>query len=216
MKRALTLLIAALAAVSCAKGPSSERIGSSAARSGGAAPGATTTASGITLNGIVHTDAQNQTLFQQAVGDFMEAVIDPQYIGYVSATGDQQTGVLAGGLIKLSNGAGVTVGTTQASIDPSSELFISVYDKFADQTNLAPLPPIYFHGTAASGTVSGNTVNIKFQDTYGWVQLQGQFDSQKANLTFTFETTRTWDGRTGYGGTLGTLTVPTCQFFRCQ
>ena len=215
MRRFIGMMILMVAVIGCQKAPTESRIGTSGARSGGLAPGATTTASGITLNGLVTDDPSNQSKFEQSVRDFLAATIKAEDIGSVSSQGANQTGVLVGGKVELQNGQSLAaLGYGRADITPTSELLVAVYDKFQDQTNLAPLPPVYLK--QSSGYVSGNNVYMDFSDNYGKVHLEGTYDRNIAKLTFTFSTNRTLDGSQPYSGTLGVLSVPTCQFFRCQ
>jgi hypothetical protein len=215
MKRTLGLMILLFAIVGCQKAPTESRIGSSPVRSNGLPPGATTTPSGITLNGIVTLDSAYQSDFDQEVRDFLAGSINPDYIGTVSSQGANQTGVYVGGKVTLQNGQTLSsVANGRVDITPTSELLVAVYDKFQDQANLAPLPPIYLK--QSSGYVSGNNIFMDFYDNYGSVHLEGTYDRNVAKLTFSFNTTRTFDGNVGQAGTLGVLSIPTCQFFRCQ
>ncbi len=215
MKRYIGILFLSFVMVGCQKPPTDARIGTSGVRSNGLPPGATTTPSGITLNGVVTADSSYQAQFDQAVRDFLAGSIAPQYIGAVSAQGANQTGVFAGGKVELQNGQTLSsVANGRIDITPTSELFVAVYDNFQNQTNQTSLPPVYLK--QSSGYISGNNVYIDFNDTYGTVHLEGTFDSNVAKLTFTYNTIRTFDGSPAYGGTLGVLRVPTCQFFRCQ
>lgn len=220
MKRILGMMVVALSVtmVACQKAPESARIGSSTARANGLSPGAQTTPSGITLNGIVTTDPQYQSQFEQAVKDFLEAQIDPDYVGTVSCQGANSTGVFVGGKIELSSGQALPVNNLNSlgrvSVNTNSELLIAVYDKFQDQTNLGPIPPTWLK--QVSGYVQGNQVYLDFYDKYGHVTLEGTFDKNDAVLQFRYNTLLTYDGQQGYQGIMGDLHIPTCQFFRCQ
>lgn len=215
MKRIIGLMILTLAIVGCQKAPTESRIGSTDARANSLLPGATTTPSGITLNGKVTSDSSYQTQFEQAVKDFLEGSMNPNYVGMVSSQGSDQTGVFVGGKIALQTGQALyPINNGRVDITPTSELFVAVYDKFQDQSNLAPIPPVYLK--QSSGYVSGNNIYIDFWDGYGSVHLEGTFDHDYVRATFEFKTTRTYDGRVGYSEPLGDLQVPTCQFFRCQ
>lgn len=210
MKRIFGLMILAIAVAGCQKAPESTRIGSANT----VTPSQVTAQTGIQFNGIVTTDASYQQQFNEGVRDFMEWSIDRSYVGTVSATGGD-SGVFAGGRIELANGqplSGVTNG--QISIAPNSQLAIAVYDKFSDQANLAPLPARVF--SQATGYVSGNSIYLKFSDAAGYVMLQGTFSGNVAVLKFSFDVEKTWDGKSGYAGTLGDLRVSTCSFFRCK
>jgi hypothetical protein len=215
MKRIFGVMILVLAITGCQKPPDTARIGSNNDRTGGLPPGATSTPNGITLNGIVTADAAYQSQFEDEVKDFLEGSIDPTYVGTVSSQGANQTGVFVGGKIELANGQPLTAAVNgNQPITTTSQLLITVFDKFQDQTNMAPIPSIYFK--QASGYVSGNNVFMDFTDARGTVHLEGTFDASVVVLKFSFNTIVTWDSQQGYRGTLGDLRIPKCAFFRCQ
>jgi hypothetical protein len=211
---AMTVVVLAVALSGCQKASDTTRIGSAGPRAGGVTP--TSIPSNLVLNGIVTADPSYQSAFQQAVYDFMEAQIDPNYVGYVSSQGADQTGVFVAGRVELANGQPLMVNQNMGKVDilPTSQLLVAVYDKFADQKDLPPLPVTYLR--QASGYIQGNQVFIEFSDNYGSVTLQGTFDSSRATLQFSYNTKRTFDDKVGYRGVMGDLHIPTCQFFRCQ
>jgi hypothetical protein len=210
----LTLVVFAIAVAGCQKANDTTRIGNSGPRSGGVTN--TSIPNNLVLNGVVTTDQSYQSAFQQAVKDFMEAQIDPQYVGFVSSQGADQTGVFVAGRVELANGQPLSMNQNAGTINilPTSELLVAVYDKFSNQSNLPALPVTYLR--QATGYIQGNQVFIEFFDQYGRVKLEGTFNSQNATLRFTYDTQRTFDGKQGYQGVMGDLHVPTCQFFRCQ
>lgn len=210
----MTVVVLAVALTGCQKASDTTRIGAAGPRAGGAT--ATSIPSGLVLNGIVTADPSYQSSFQQAVKDFMEAQIDPDYVGYVSSQGSDQTGVFVAGRVELANGQPLMVNQNMGKVDilPTSELLVAVYDKFSDQKDLPPLPVTYLR--RASGYIQGNQVIIEFSDGYGSVTLEGTFNSNSATLRFSYDTQRTFDGKVGYRGVMGDLHIPTCQFFRCQ
>lgn len=216
---ALTMVVLAFAMAGCQKAADTTRIGNAGPRAGGATN--TSIPNNLVLNGIVMADPSYQSQFQQAVLDFMEAQIDPQYVGYVSAQGKDQTGVFVAGRVELANGQPLMINQNQyqqnqgrIDILPTSELLVAVYDKFANQSNLPGLPVTWLR--QAQGYIQNGQVYLDFYDNYGKVTLEGTYNSQSAKLRFTYDTLRTFDGKTGYRGVMGDLSIPTCQFFRCQ
>ena len=211
---AMAVVAIAVAMVGCQKASDSTRVGAEGPRAGGATTG--TIPAGLTLNGVVWRNPSEQSAFQNAVYDFMEAQINPDSVGYVSSQGADQTGVFVAGRVELTSGQPLMVNQLSGlqNILPTSEILVAVYDKFANQTNLPALPVTYLR--KANGYLQGNQVFIDFSDDYGHIRLDGVINGQTMVLHFNFQTTRTYDGKSGSSGKLGDLYVPTCQFFRCQ
>ena len=218
MKRMAAVFVAALALSGCQKASDNVGIqtrGDANPRALGQ-PGGTTPTNGLTYTGKVTADPTYQDLFNTLVRYFMAASLNPDYVGYVSATASNNTGVFVGGRIDLAGGQPLKATNGTIQVASSSELIVGVFDHWDKQTNLAPLPPAYFKG-GASGTINGNSADIIFQDAYGTVELKGTFDSTNFTGTFSFDTQQLYDGSgQGHAGDLGTFKIPTCQFFRCN
>ncbi|RYZ66382.1 MAG: hypothetical protein EOP05_19215 [Proteobacteria bacterium] len=219
MKRVVVVLMLALgfAGISgCQKAKNSTRVSTgSNVRSGGIAPGSTTTPSGIQLTkeaNVTTTDSQES--FQLGVGDLLEGQVARDYVGAVSRSASDGTGVFIGGKVELENGQRIGVSNGVVSVAANSELLIAVYDSYYTQQGLDPIPPIYLK--KASGMVNGNSADITFSDAYGTIRLFGQFNNQTFEGTFSYDTLRTFDGKKGWNGTLGRFKIPTCSIFRCQ
>lgn len=215
MKRVVVLLLIAVAFAGCQKPKESTRVSVGGnVRSNGLPAGSTSTPSGIQLNAAVTSSTAYQNDFQEGVRDLLEAQVPRDYVGSVSADASNGTGVYIGGRVELMNGQRIGAMNGVASIAPNSELLVTVFDSFYTQQNLDPIPPIYFK--QATGSISGNYVTIKFYDSYGYVEMVGQYDSSNFRGDFKYKTERTHDGQPGWSGTLGSFSVPTCSFFRCQ
>lgn len=218
MKRVVAVLALALAFVGstgCQKAKNSTRVSTgSNVRSGGIAPGSTTTPSGIQLNASVTTTQYSQADFQLGVEDLLEAQVAREFVGPVSRDARDGTGVFFGGKVELANGQKLGVSNGVINIAPNSEILVSVFDSYYTQQNLDPIPPIYLR--QATGQISGNNVNITFSDSYGTITLRGTFSSSTFTGTFAYQTLRTHDGQQGYHGDLGNFSVETCKFFRCN
>ncbi|MEK7355608.1 MAG: hypothetical protein AAB250_04120 [Bdellovibrionota bacterium] len=214
-KRIAALMMIAVTVVSCQKAPESAAIrgGGTSPRSNGEAGGTSTTQSGLTLNGFVWSN--DQAFFLEMVQDFMAGSLDPQYVGFVSATVENNTGVFFGGRVKFTGNQ--TLQTVNgAQLDGSSELIVSVFDYVPNQSP-APLPPTYFKQLdIGKSYVNGNQAKLVFYDPRGFVEMNGQLDSEYFTGTFYFDTTVRWDGQQGGAGQLGLFKVPKCQFFRCN
>lgn len=211
---ALMMIVATLA--SCQKAPEAAPIrgGGAAPRAGGEPGGTATTQSGLTLNGFVWS--RDQAFFLEMVRDFMAGSLDPAYVGYVSASADNNTGVFFGGRVTFSNNQTLQ-NVNGAQLDAKSELIVSVFDYVPNQQNPPPLPPTYFKDLDIQESyVNGNQARLKFYDGRGFVELTGTFDNQWFKGDFYFDTSVRWDGQQGGAGVMGSFQVPTCQFFRCN
>lgn len=218
LKRFAALVMVAVTIAGCQKAPESTPIrgGGTAPRANGEAPGQTVTQNGIVVNGVVYSD--NETFFNEMLKEFMAGSVDPQYVGWVSAMAQNNTGVFIGGRVTTANGGPIqATNNAQVQINPSSELYVMVYDYVPNQQNVPPLPPTYFKQLDASQSyINGNQAKLVFYDSRGFVEMKGQFDGQYFKGDFYFDTQVTWNGQLGGAGRLGWFQVPTCQFFRCQ
>jgi hypothetical protein len=160
------------------------------------------------LVGKVVRASSEQDEFDAGVRGFLSSTLPEDYVGYVDAQGQYNTGVFFGGRV-------VTRGASGGyQIDPSSQIMIVVKDYFQNQTNVQP---IAWYLSNASGQISGNTAIIRFQDALGYVELQGSFDQNYFEGDFLYDNNRRYDGSTpGAAGAIGHFVIPTCQFFVCQ
>jgi len=172
--------------------------------------------SGLSLAGRVGASDSEQEVFNDAVRGFMNASIPEEYVGYVSATGRNNTGVFFGGRVFFATGGGLRA-TSGARMDiaSNSQLLVVVYDAFPNQSNIDPLPAVYL--VTGSGYVSGNVARLRFEDNDGFVELEGQFDQSTFRGTMSYSNYRRYNSNEpgGQGG-LGSFEIPTCQFFQCN
>ncbi|MDX9732126.1 MAG: hypothetical protein RBT63_10175 [Bdellovibrionales bacterium] len=213
----IVLMIAVFGLVGCSKEEGATPIGRGARAI--TPSGQTPSSAGISLNGWVIADASHQDLFQHSLSGFVEASMDSAYLGYVSAQATGGTGVFLGGSVELQAGLLNPSNTTQVNIKTDSKLLVTIYDEFTgrpDSTG-ATVSPISTYLTTASGYVQGNRAYLKFSDSYGMIELDGTFNANVFEGTFSYDNNRRFDGAgQGAEGVLGTFQVPTCQFFRCQ
>ncbi|HRK07240.1 MAG TPA: hypothetical protein PLZ57_05685 [Pseudobdellovibrionaceae bacterium] len=184
----------------------------------GIGPAGQPTAAGITLNGQVIADAQDQDSFQDAVTGMLEATMSPDAIGYVSATGANNTGVYIGGRVELSSGTLQTASSQRITVRNDSRLLVAVYDEYSSQNiDGKVVGPVTILLQNASGEVAGNQAILRFQDQHGYIEMHGTFNNSVFEGSFSYDNARRFDGSTpGAAGTVGWFRVPTCQFFRCQ
>ncbi|MBL7689840.1 MAG: hypothetical protein JNJ49_17525 [Bdellovibrionaceae bacterium] len=179
--------------------------------------GSAALANGRTLNGWVFSPG-NQDLFQEAVVGLVDAKAPADYVGFVSADANG-TGVFIAGKVELQSGALNVSSSTRMNVRSDSALVIAVYDEYTGRTaqDGKKVEPFAFDYNQASGTVSGNTVNLRFTGATGTVTMDGSFNSNVFRGTISYDNSVRYDGtRPGAAGTLGDFEVPTCQFFRCQ
>lgn len=173
----------------------------------------------VTLNGWVVSQESYQQAFQDTVSGFVEAELAPEYLGFVSATGQGGTGFFIGGDVPLQTGILNTTNNPQVNIQSGSYLLVGIYDEFANRPDATGkvVGPYGREFKAASGYVQGNRAYIKFTNQFGMVEMNGTFDAQVFQGSFHYENLMRWDKSTpGAAGDIGTFQVPTCQFFRCQ
>lgn len=182
-----------------------------------------------TLWGQIHKGSYSQTQFYDGVKGFVSANInsygEPSELGHVSGDIDQNTGVWFWGDVRTQSGYFNPNGSQSAQLDlTTAELRIVVWDSYAGQTDSAGQViteyPVHIRG-ATRGWVSGNQVTVRFEDSYGWVELVGEYDANYYSGYVQYSNNTFWDGGTrdgvsGARGVMGYFYVPTCGFFRCQ
>jgi hypothetical protein len=183
-------------------------------------------ASGIALKGIVYTDPSFQDDFNEMVRYFMEGSVPHDYIGFVSAQATSPTGMFIGLKVDLANGATLQSATNPVGIAASSRILISVFDMFQGSQNPRAIPSVFLGPStntnsnsqaAQASSVSNTRATLVFADDYGSVTLDGQFDNTNFSGTFSFTTTKLYDGSsTNRTGTVGAFIIPKCQVFRCN
>ena len=218
MKRFITLIALSVLMVGCAKAPTETRIGG-----GGVSADTTAQVMGLSINGVVIGTGKCQTIFTECAKDILEMAIPREYVGTVSAQGGD-TGMFVAGKIELANGQPLNVSNGYAQISQNSQLLIKVIDSYVASQNAPALPGLFFQ--QSSGQVSGNNVHVTFNNPgdpakggagQAIVTLDGSFTAERAVLKVSYQVIRTINGKQGYSSSeLGTLYVPTCQFFRCQ
>jgi hypothetical protein len=212
----VALVLVAVSFVGCAKNKNTNQV-KGAVRAARGSLGSTVQMSattGVELRGAVTTSSSYQNLFQQAVSGLLNSTLPENYVGDVSATASNNTGVFLGGRVTIQGGIfRPSVPNQQLSIAANSSLLVAVYDSYS----LSTASPIPVYLTTATGTISGNYAKLVFYDKYGSITLDGQFDQNTFQGTFSYDNQVKYDGSgLGGAGTLGTFTLPTCQFFVCQ
>lgn len=243
MKRSIYMMMVLavmMGLTACGKPKKSERINSGRCSRGGCANGnndggkadteSTEPSSGETLWGQIHKGNATQEQFYDGVEGLVSASInsfdDPSELGYVSGDMNDSTGIWFWGDVNTKGGAKFNANSPQ-NIQlnlADAELRIVVWDEYAGKAdkngNVIPEYPIHIRG-ATRGSVNGNTVVIRFEDDYGYVELVGTYDKDTFSGTVDFKNTTFWDGELhggykGAAGRVGYFTVPTCGFFHCQ
>ena len=175
---------------------------------------------GISANGTVSAQSSQQSLFQDGVAGYIDAMLPAEYLGFVSATTSNGTGFFLGAKVELQTGVlNPAANSAQINVRTDSKLYTEVRDEYTDRLDSAgqKVPAIARGFVSASGYVQGNRAYLKFTDKYGSVEMDGTFNASTFIGTFSYDNVMTAgeSGRTA-AGTVGQFQVPTCQFFQCQ
>lgn len=166
------------------------------------------------FEGRVFTNSSYQSQFQDVVVGLLSTHVRPEYIGFVSANGQNNSGVTFGGQITLTNGS--ILNGMGGTIANTSRLAVQVRD-YAPQS--PDVPAFLIQLTNAQGLVSGNFVEVTFSDAYGAIMLRGQINTLQRTFTGTmsYDNNVLHDGsRPGAAGTLGDFQIPLCSIFVCN
>lgn len=164
---------------------------------------------------VYHGNQLDNQTFNYWTHEFVAATMPREELGTVSGELNQSTGIRFWGYAEP-NGAFNPSNTNQRlSISPSNaELRVVIWDSYAGQVDstgeLITEYPVHIRGQA-SGEIVGNKAWVRYQDSYGWVELNGSFDTQYFSGWMMFD-----NANGGSAGPLGFFFVPTCSFFRCN
>lgn len=150
--------------------------------------------------GRIFTDARYAAEFNGAIAALVSATMRDSDLGYVSPL----SGVKLKGYVELD---------PQGRMLPyNSQILIEIYDEFTGQVqNGVTIPPIKIGVGGSSGYATGGQVQLKFEDQYGWILLNGTYqDGGRLTGSLSFQN---YNGRQGEGLS---FEVETCGFFRCQ
>lgn len=140
--------------------------------------------------------------FNIALKALVSASFDPSRLGYVNP----QNGVFIQGFIDANQN------TVNAY---NSTLRIEIWDNYATSGQDSAIP-ISFSG-ARSAQISGNQMNLVFEDQYGAIVLTGYINGNTITGDISFKNYRSFDNVSQpREGVLGNFEVPTCSFLRCN
>lgn len=196
---ALMVFMIAPTLVSCGKKDNKRTpVGDRQQRNGGNSPEAdssgggdpqTSSGSGVSNKGYVYGQIYRDTgkahySFADNIKGFVSSTIDPwgdssgdsyPQLGYVSDQPGQQTGVWIRG----------NVSTQGGELDKANtSIRIIIWDEFAGRTdesgNVIPEYGLSFNGATSNSYINynSNRAVLRFQDSYGWVEFDGQFDDE--------------------------------------
>lgn len=118
---------------------------------------------------------------------------------------DGNSGVTFEGIVRFDNSNRV--------VPSQSYITIKVIDDQALSGKVQPITVTVFNAQTTGSVTPGasySTAQIRFQDSYGTIDLSGYFDRS----SFTGDVRYT-NSVTGVSGTLGQFRIPTCGFFVC-
>lgn len=222
MKKSLALTGALVALAGCQKNDGSTQVSSRISAYGPrAASSAGYSVAGTSLAGRVYFDASGQQGFEEAVKDFLSTDVLWNYVGYVSATGQYNTGVYFGGQVAPVTGSLRTLSGGTVAIASNSRLVIQVIDSWPQAPNTPVLPPFIFN--RADGYISGNTAQITFSDNYGSITFSGYINTSTNRFegnsydSVRFDNTENINpSDSPHAGNLGGFSIPLCSFFVCN
>jgi hypothetical protein len=140
--------------------------------------------------------------FNIAIKALVSASFDPSKLGYVNP----QNGVFIQGFID---------GNQNAVNAYGSSLRIEIWDNYAASGQESAIP-ISFTG-ARSAQISGNQINLVFEDQYGSIILTGYINGNTITGDVSFRNNRSFDNVSQpREGVLGNFEVPTCSFLKCN
>lgn len=174
-------------------------------------------AANVNVPGRITADPTYQQEFQLAVTDFLSASIRPDYVGFVSASGQNNSGVFFGGVVNFTNGSLRNGLGASLTVAPNSKIVLQIRDYVQQYPNAPALPPTALGN--GQGTVTGTDVQLQFSDQFGTVQLTGTLDTARNMFygSISYDNNVMYDGtRPGHAGTLGDFQIPICSFFNCN
>lgn len=212
-QRSCALIFSCLALAACQNNSGSTPVASRAAGPRITANSANTAAAS-TLVGQVYSNATYQSQFQDAATGFLSTDVNPLYVGTISDTGQNNSGVYFSGKVSLA-GMNLSGYTGSATISGTSTFTIQVRDYVSQYPSTSWIPPFTFY--TAQGTLNGSQAQIVFSDSYGSVTLSGTVSQTTFQGTISYDNGILYDGtRPGAAGTLGNFTIPICSFFVCN
>lgn len=205
----LAMMTVMLTAVGCKK--SNDNTQSSARATGRAATAPVTSATSAsgTQTTYVVADSNSSSAFQANIKNLVSAQLDPQYLGYVSPT----SGVLLRAYVEVNTSGQVVTNTSRMTME--------IYDEYTNQVDSSGnrIPPVTMTLPAVSGYGYNGQFQITFQDSFGRIEMYGNFNNGGA-LTgqVFFANYRNFDGTASSASSLtglGSFQVGTCGFFKC-
>ncbi len=153
------------------------------------------------------------TAFRDAYANFLSAVMDPQYLGNLDGSSySSSTGVNMELKLKIVNNQ-LDLSQTRFTMEINDS---NVGQAGSDGQTMTAITVGY--SNASSGQISnvnGNTGNFQlvFTDSYGTVNVTGNFNGTEARGNVTFTNTASYDSSSPRSGKLGTFYMKSCGLF---
>lgn len=193
------------------KADESTSIGSRAGRGG---------TTSYTPNGVYYTAQTGQVVANGSTASEYEKIVK----GLISASMDaNQVGSIGANAVTIKGY--VEFDTNGQMIASTSSIQLEIVDSYTNQTdsNGQVVAPIQLHigGSMSTGTAYSNkTVSLVFQDAYGTVTIQGNYQDNvnfKGVISYQNSTNQTpGDTINHYANNRMSFSIPLCGMFRCH
>ncbi len=171
--------------------------------------------------GEVYVDPteSNLSLFQKSVEYLVSATMDPQLLGQVSGRSRDNTGVRFQGFVDTQANGSINLQNTSLRL----VIWDDLVGKTAEDGKTINEISITF-GSAASGSIQGNTIHLLFKDEvppeqqYGEIRLDGTFqaDAFRGTIGFTNYKNAVPGEQPHSANPMGNFIISTCGFLNCH
>jgi len=162
--------------------------------------------------GQITSDSAYGQQFTAAVLGLLSASMSTSNVGAIDPT----TGVTFQGYVQIDNSGNL--------VPSGSVLAITVNDYFSangvqDPNTGQPVPPIYISVPATSGYAYNGNATLTFGDNFGSITLTGTYGAANGQFSgsVSYQNQQNQDSGSPHSSSyMGSFTIQTCGFFRCQ
>jgi hypothetical protein len=124
-------------------------------------------------------------------------------------TGTSQVGTISAVQVAGSIGLGCNTQGQPVIANGSNGIMLNIIDNYVQQDG-----PIEIFMPVTQGQVYGGSMNLTFQDSLGYLQVQGTYTPN--NSAGTVQGTISFRNNNGASGTIGSFVMPISSFLQCQ